>query len=358
MIYIIIGTKGQFVKMFPIMKFFDREKVAYKFIHTCQHYGIIEENRKRLKIRKPDVYLTFKKNDLRNIWDFLRWAPWVLWEARRLPITKEDYVLVHGDAESAILGFLIGKYFRAKVVHVEAGLRSGSFLEPFPEEIVRTIVDLGSDICFCPYKEDAQNIKGNQIKIITNGNTVFDSVRLALEFEPSTETKKIMRTKCVPFLVHRKENLFATERIHLIISILESILKRGYKVIWPVHGNTEHELKVKNVWNEIIRLKSCYDLELSYFLDYVDFMHIVKHCQFVASDGAGLQKESLFLNKPMLIMRKKTEYIPSAGENSYLSFLDVERVNYFLDNLGQFKQTIKIEESPTRIIVDYFKSLK
>jgi len=356
MIYIIIGTKGHFMKMFPIMKLFDREKIDYKFIHTCQHYGIVEESRKKLKVRKPDVYLTLKKEDLRNIWEFLRWVPQVLWNARKLPITKDDFVIIHGDNESTLLAFMIGKFFRAKIVHIEAGMRSGNLLEPFPEEIIRIIVDNFSDVCFCPYDKDASKIKSKKAKkIITHGNTVFDAVKMVLEYPPTRKIKKMMKDKLVLFSIHRKENLFTIKRMHEIIDILEMILEQKFKVFWPLHSNTAYELKKKGGWQRVLQLKSKYDLEIDYFLDYSDFMHAVAASHFIASDGGGLQNETYFLNKPMLILRNFTENEPGLNETAYLSFFDKKRVAYFLKNYRRFKRKTKIKGSPSQIIVDFFK---
>ena len=48
-------------------------------------------------------------------------------------------------------------------------------------------------------------------------------------------------------------------------------------------------------------------------------MHLVKNSKFVASDGGGLQEETYFLNKPILILRKKTERGWGLGETACLS---------------------------------------
>lgn len=355
MIYIILGTKGQFMKMFPIMKLFDKHKVPYKFIHTSQHYGIIEESRKKLGVRRPDVYLTVKKEDLRNIWDLLIWAPKVLWNARKLKLKKKDWVLIHGDTESTFLALIIAKFFRARTAHIEAGGRSHNWLEPFPEEIIRALADNLCDIDFCPYPWDSANIRKKRGKYLTNGNTVFDSVRLALKVEPSEKAKNITKKKYVLFLIHRKENVFLQERLNSIMLILEEILKKKIKVVWPIHTNTKYELKKKKVWDKIVSLQSKYDLELNYFFDYVDFMHLVKSSEFVASDGGGLQKETFILNKPMLVLRKVLEREPGVGETSYLSYLNVNKVRKFLKIYRNCKTKEKYNNSPSEVIVNYFK---
>lgn len=344
--------------MFPIMELLDKNKIPYKFIHTCQHYHIIEKSIEKLKTKKPDVYLTLKKEDLRNIWEMVVWIPKVLWNARKLPIRPQDYVVVHGNAESALLGLIIGKYFRAKVVHVEAGTRSGNLLEPFPEEIISILVDKFSSINFCPYSEDAAHLRNKKSVYVTNGNTVFDSVKRALSIKPSDKVTEIIKSKYVVFTTLRKENLYVAKRRNAILDILEEFLRKGFKVVWPMHAFTAHELKTKGLLKRVGEFEKKYNLRVYPFFDYIDFMHLVGHSEFVAADGGGLQKETYFLNKPMVILRKKTEPEPGVGENSYLSYLDMNKVRYFLDNYKKFKAKDKPNGSPSEIILNYLKNLK
>ena len=39
MIGIVVGTRPELIKIFPIVKFFKQKKVKYKIIHTGQHYS-------------------------------------------------------------------------------------------------------------------------------------------------------------------------------------------------------------------------------------------------------------------------------------------------------------------------------
>ncbi len=357
MIYIILGTKGQFIKMFPTMKLLDQYKIPYKFIHTGQHFKIIEENRKLLGIRKPDIYITSKKNDLKNIWQFIAWAPKVLWNSRALPVKKGDYLLNHGDTESTLLSFLIGKLHRAKIIHIESGMRSGNYLEPFPEEIIRSFVDHFSDVRFCPFKQDAKNLSGRKNTYVLGGNTVFDSIQLALKYKPSKKIVSLKKLKYVVFLVHRKETLFVNSRIEAVLEILEMILKKGYPVIWPLHANTEYELRKKGYWEKVMELKNNYNLTLNYFYNYIDFMHLLKYCQFAATDGDGVQEETYFLNKPVLILRMVTDSLPGIGENAFISYLDPKKAAYFLQNFKKFKSKSKPLGSPSLKIIDYCRRL-
>ena len=59
MIYVILGTMGEYTKMFPVMKLFDQYQIDCRFVHTGQHYdqNMSELFFKELDIPKPDVNL-------------------------------------------------------------------------------------------------------------------------------------------------------------------------------------------------------------------------------------------------------------------------------------------------------------
>jgi UDP-N-acetylglucosamine 2-epimerase (non-hydrolysing) len=52
-------------------------------------------------------------------------------------VEKPDLVLVQGDTSSAVMGSMAAFNRRIPVGHLEAGLRSGNPLSPFPEEMNR-----------------------------------------------------------------------------------------------------------------------------------------------------------------------------------------------------------------------------
>ena len=83
-------------------------------------------------------------------------------------------------------------------------------------------------------------------------------------------------------------------------------------------------------------------------------MHLIKNSQFIASDGAGVQSETYFLNRPVLILRKATGDETGLTETAYLSFLKKERINYFLNNYSRFKRRQEIKTQPSKIIADFF----
>lgn len=95
---------------------------------------------------------------------------------------KADYVLVHGDTLTTFVvawaAFLDG----IPVGHVEAGLRSGSMSEPFPEEANRVLTDAICDLYFAPTEGARKNLlaEGKPGERITvTGQTGVDAILYA-----------------------------------------------------------------------------------------------------------------------------------------------------------------------------------
>ena len=71
---------------------------------------------------------------------------------------KPDVVVVQGDTTTTFVASLAAFYNRAKVAHVEAGLRSFDKHAPFPEEINRTLTSQVADVHFAPTERAAKNL--------------------------------------------------------------------------------------------------------------------------------------------------------------------------------------------------------
>ena len=79
-----------------------------------------------------------------------------------------------------MIGTLVGRAAGAQVGHVEAGLRSHDWRNPFPEEIDRRIVGRVAQLHYAPGEREAANIAPSRRRrvVVTNGNTVQDAVRM------------------------------------------------------------------------------------------------------------------------------------------------------------------------------------
>lgn len=341
-IAIVIGTKAELIKCMPVMLELQRRKKAYWFIHTGQHsLGKACEN---FGVKKPDFILSKEPDRSTKFWSKINklsffWFLMMNIKIRRLlKKINPRYVIYHGDtmstaAASIASSKLMNPNKKWKNVHLEAGLRSGSLFEPFPEEISRHISDRFSDILLAVSNLCEDNLKKGEYKgqIIKIGNTVVDSSLIAYEKARKARKSKRKNTKDYALInIHRHENLNSKKRMEKIVEILKNI---RIKAIWPLHANTAHFIEKYGLVHEI---KSMKNIKITSLTDYDDFIYLIANCKYLVTDGGSIQEESLVFKKPCIILRKKTER--QEGLNTGINFLTGL-------NIGKTKEIIKKIES-------------
>ncbi len=326
-IAIIIGTRAEFIKTFPVMLELQKRKVNYYFIHTGQHD--LKDLCKTFSIKNPDVVLTkepkksskFNSKEGKAIMWNLKLVFKIKKELKKLKNLK--YVLYHGDtmttaSASIASSKLLNPLKKYKNVHLEAGLRSFDIYEPFPEEISRRIAGRFSEILFAPSEESKKNLK-RKGRVIVSGNTIIDSANIALELAKKKGVKPLSKSKFALITVHRHENLKKKERLEKIVNILESLTIPSY---FAIHDNT---LKKLEEFDLLERLKKNKNIHLVESMDYVSFIYQISKCSLIVCDGGSMQEESLIFSKPCIVLRMKTERPEGLETNfQFLSKLNVE----------------------------------
>jgi len=328
-IAIVIGTRAEFIKTFPVMLELQRRKIPYYFIHTGQHS--LGELCKIFSVKNPDVILTEepKKSSKFNS----RQGKAILWNLKLVGKIRKElkmlknlrYVLYHGDtmttASAAIASSrLMNPLKKYKNVHLEAGLRSWDNFEPFPEEISRRIVGRFSDILFAPSEDCGKNLeKLKKKRILIFGNTIVDSAYYALDLAKKKKIKPLNKGKFVLVTVHRHENLKNEKRLEKIVEILLSMEVPTY---FAVHDNT---LKKLEDFGLLKKLEVNKNIKLIKPMDYVSFICQISKCALIICDGGSMQEESLIFGKPCVILRNSTERPEGLETNfQFLTKLDVE----------------------------------
>src|SRR5208337_1624688 len=167
-----------------------------------------------------------------------------------LEATRPDLVLVHGDTTTTMAAALASFYFRTKIGHVEAGLRTRDKFAPYPEEMNRRVTGAIADLHFAPTPGARQNLIEEAVDpktIHVTGNTVVDALfaalaiieedprlrdRFAAEFSYlSPERKLILVTG------HRRENF--GEKFENICRALAQVAESrpDVQILYPVHLN-------------------------------------------------------------------------------------------------------------------------
>jgi hypothetical protein len=99
-----------------------------------------------------------------------------------LAAEKPDRVLVHGDTTTASAAALAAFHRRIPIGHVEAGLRTGDLMQPWPEEMNRRVIDVMSDLMFAPTASSKANLAAERLygRTIVTGNTVIDALYMTI----------------------------------------------------------------------------------------------------------------------------------------------------------------------------------
>jgi len=222
-----------------------------------------------------------------------------------LDLCSPDAIIIQGDTTSAVASSLAAFYRRIKVFHVEAGLRSYSRNEPFPEEINRQIITRTADYHFAPTARAKNALISEGISdfsIFVTGNTVIDALEygLALIGEEGGKVNEHPYKK-VLVTIHRRENL--ENGIVEICRAINEIVNRysDVRFIFPMHINPAVREKVHKHLNKSNKI------ELVEQLDYLSMLKVIKESFAVMTDSGGLQEEVPFIGRPLMVLRNVTE---------------------------------------------------
>ena len=361
MIHIAIGTKAQFIKMAPIMQELQRRSINFNLIDLGQHSLITKNLREEFGIKEPDIYLS-KDGNISCLSKGIIWIIRLIfkgfnaaWVRKEVFLNQEGVCLIHGDTASTLLALYLAKRARIKVAHIEAGLRSHNYLEPFPEELLRVVTMRFSDILFAPSEWAFNNLKEMKIDskaLLMGGNTSYEAtlyainkgINLGLKFD-----------KFVMVTVHRMENIFSRKKLTVIMDLIYKISK-SIPVIFIQHPPTIYQLK-KFKLQRLLEKEG--NIHLFKILSHAHFIHLLNRCEFVITDGGSIQEEAFYLGKPCLLLRNRTERAEGLGENVLLCGFSFRRIEYFLNNYVKFVRKNRINENlnPSKEIIDYLLAL-
>lgn len=361
-IYFFIGTTAELIKLSPVIKEFKKRKIDFKIIASNQN--VLNFDELKALLDKQQAYYTFKFKPMRlpkNIYlQFVIWAikaftNHLLYfrnEFKGLD-KKNSFFIVHGDTVSALLGAIIAKIYRIPLVHIESGLRSFNFFEPFPEEFCRFIVSHLTDIHFCPNSWAVNNLRNHKgAKIDTKNNTLIESLTTILKVTSKFKYFKLPQKKYFLLVLHRQEHiLFRKNLTKYFLNLFTQYTNEDLACVLVLHKLTERFLNKEGLMAKLRKNKNYIFVPR---LPYPDFIQLMKKAEFIATDGGSNQEESYYLGKPCIILRDVTERIEGLGENVVLSKEDNFTIKNFLNNYKKYRRdTVPIKPPPSKIIVDY-----
>lgn len=334
MIAFVYGTTAELVKIAPVHQRLVALGATPLLWCTAQQLDELPEATHLLGMPEPDLMLAHgaKGHSLRNTGDVVRWLGSVgvssVTGHRRMRAAlradgRKGCVLVHGDTMTTVLGTLIGRSLGATVGHIEAGLRSHDWRNPFPEELDRRIVGRIAHLHYAPGEPEVANLrKARGAVVLTNGNTVRDSVRMVPDdVDPGVEG--------LP-------DHFGLVSLHRIELLQDDRFAASLRALRAAAERTPLVMVYDPVTDEQIERQGLTDLfdgvhlrripKLTYFR----FVSLLRRAAFVVTDSGGLQEECAFIGKPCLVHRVKTERSDGLGTNARLSGMKVDELERFL----------------------------
>ncbi|NLF29414.1 MAG: UDP-N-acetylglucosamine 2-epimerase (non-hydrolyzing) [Planctomycetes bacterium] len=301
----VAGARPNFMKIAPLMEAFAAEpSIEPMLVHTGQHYDerMSDLFFRQLGIPQPDVNLGVGSGShaTQTAAIMTAFEPIVLAE-------KPDAVLVVGDVNSTIACGMVAVKLGVKLIHVEAGLRSGD--RTMPEEINRILTDSISDLLFVTEKSGRENLLREGVdpaRIHVVGNVMIDTL---LKNRAKAEASTILAElgldgqPYAALTLHRPANVDDPVILGGLLDALEAI-SRDMVIVFPIHPRTR-----KNIDGSPLaaRVAGMANLRLIDPLGYLEFLKLTSSARIVLTDSGGIQEETTILQVPCLTLRENTE---------------------------------------------------
>ena len=305
-ILLIFGTRPEAIKLGPVVRRLklDQARFETRVCVTAQHRHLLDQ--------VLDIFAIEPDHDL----GAMREAQSLTQTTGRILCALEsviadenpDLIMVQGDTTSTVCGALAGFYNHVPVAHIEAGLRTGTSAEPFPEEMNRRVASEFASYHFAATKAAAENLRREKVsgKIVVSGNPGIDAllataVDLAAGRLKSSATPTLLPDKKIVLVTaHRRENF--GRPIEQICDALSTIaLRPDVQIVFPVHPNPRVRAAVFG------KLANTPNVTLLDPLNYVDFVDLMRRSHLILTDSGGIQEEAPALGKPVLVLRDSTE---------------------------------------------------
>lgn len=224
-----IGTEAEFIKLFPVMVELESRGIEYFILASGQNDIQKSTLFAALKHSGCDLVLSDSSTIQKTAKGLLTWFIRTARYAKRtLPIwlkkrhIEQALLILHGDTVSTLMGAWLGRKLYLMPVHIEAGLRSFDYLNPFPEEINRTLVSHYARVHFAPSEETCRNLRKKRGLIVnTQGNTLLDALSLSHLYADCVAPVNLPEAgKYFVFVVHRQENLANRATLACFLSTL------------------------------------------------------------------------------------------------------------------------------------------
>ena len=296
----IVGTRPEIIKMSAIIKNCDNY-FDHLLVHTGQNYDytLNEVFFKELHLREPDYYLGVVGENLGQTMGNVI--------AKSYELMKEiepDAIIVLGDTNSCLC-VISAKRLKIPIFHMEAGNRCKD--ENLPEEVIRRIVDVTSDINLC-YSEHARRYiieSGHKSEYtFVVGSPMAEVLNGCL---PEINNSKVLEVlgleanKYILLSAHREENIDNESNFFSLMNAINKLaVTFDLPILYSCHPRSKKKIEEKGFKfdQRVIQHQP---------LGFFDYNKLQQNAFCVVSDSGTLPEESAYFNFPAISIRTSTE---------------------------------------------------
>lgn len=296
----ILGTRPEIIKMSAIIKkcdlYFD-----HILVHTGQNYdyNLNKVFFKDLGLREPDYYLNVVGENLGQTMGNVISKSYELMQQ-----VKPDAIIVLGDTNSC-LSVISAKRLKIPIFHMEAGNRCKD--ENLPEEVIRRIVDVTSDVNMC-YSEHARRyilesgVKPEYTYVVGSPMAeVLKSCKEGIDKSDVLDRLKLQKGKYILLSAHREENIDIEANFFSLMNAINAMAETyDIPILYSCHPRSQKMIEKRG-------FKFDPRVIQSQPLGFFDYNNLQKNAFCVVSDSGTVPEEGAYFHFPAVSVRTSTE---------------------------------------------------
>lgn len=296
----IVGTRPEIIKMSAIIKKCD-QYFDHILVHTGQNYDytLNEVFFRELGLREPNYYLGVVGENLGQTMGNVIAKSYELMQQ-----VQPDAVIVLGDTNSCLC-VIAAKRLKIPIFHMEAGNRCKD--ENLPEEVIRRIVDVTSDVNLC-YSEQARRyiletgVKPEYTHVV--GSPMAEVLRgMSDKIEESTilDTLRLKASNYILLSAHREENIDIESNFFSLMEAVNAMAEvYDMPVLYSCHPRSRKYIEQRGFQfdKRVIQHEP---------LGFCDYNKLQQNAYCVVSDSGTIPEEAAYFHFPAVSVRTSTE---------------------------------------------------
>ena len=296
----IVGTRPEIIKMSAIIKKCDKY-FNHILVHTGQNYDytLNEVFFKDLGLREPDYYLGVVGENIGQTMGN------VISKSYDLMVkVRPDAVIVLGDTNSC-LSVISAKRLKIPIFHMEAGNRCKD--ENLPEEVIRRIVDVTSDVNLC-YSEHARRyiidtgVKPEYTYVVGSPMAeVLNACRSNIDSSDVLKRLGLKKNSYILLSAHREENIDIEANFLSLMNAVNALaVYYDMPILYSCHPRSRKFIDLRG-------FKFDHRVIQSQPLGFFDYNCLQQYAFCVVSDSGTVPEESAYFHFPAVSIRTSTE---------------------------------------------------